>query len=738
MDKNRIIQEIDDIIILVGTYRFVDPQKVLELGEKALAKAEGVNYELGRAVLTLRMGEAYSNIGRYEDAIEFIFNSLDIFVKEGICDLLAGAYILLGIIFTELADYERSMDFYSAAEEIAREIDEGRKFDGNASTEQMNAIILNNVAEIYKLLKDYEEALACYRKSSEIDERLDFRPSRGISLLNLGEMYYILGNYDEALGLVEKSLEYMRLYNYRLGESEAFRVLALTHWKLDQNEKVEEYFRYAVEFSHEGLSAYYEIEVLKDYYEYLKDKGKREAAIAELQRAYNISKGNSVIEKAPEILALLAGTYEEMGRKEEAFIYYKLYRQYEIEYHDSLARQRINSLKARRRLDRISGEKRQVERKNEELRRKSEKLEEIVENISIISELGQKITSTLELEAIVNILYKSISEFMNMNTFGIALYDEEEKLIKPLNFIGADKRLKAPEVSIYNRYSISARCILNKEFTIINDMDKELPELIGSMNNVVASSDSVDSKSAIFCPLIVNDFTIGVMTVQNREKNAFSAYHVEMLKALSAYASIAVNNAIKSMKLEMEIENRKKVHMELELANEKLLYLSENDGLTGIPNRRKFDDFMNSLWHSFLEDKNRIALILLDIDSFKEYNDNYGHVEGDRCIIEIAKVLDEEAEGSYFAARYGGDEFAVVLPKCSLDEALTFGEVLRKKVEGLNLAHGFSKVSDRVTITLGAACIAPSSEDTINEFIRKTDSALYEAKKRGRNQIAGI
>lgn len=738
MDKEVLRSKIDEIIREMNISRFVNPQRTLELGKEAFIMSEEIEYEFGKAILMLRIGEAYGNVGKYEEAVEYTFNSLDLFVKEGIYDLLAAAYVQLGIIFTELADYERSMDFYNAAGEIAEEIDDGNRYDKNISGETVTAIVLNNIAEIYRLLKDYDEAMACYKISMTIDEKLNYRPSKGVSLLNLGEMHYIMGDYNEALNFINKALKFMNLYNYKLGEWEVYGVLAMIHWKLGQYEKVEEYYRYAINFTNEELSPYCQIEALTQHYEYLKDRGRIDEAMEELRRACTIALDNSVIEKVPEITALLASLFEEMGNGEEAFKYYKLYRQYEIEYHESLVRQRINSLKARKRLDEISREKREIERKNEELKRKSEELEEIVKNISIISELGQKITSTLNLQTLVKILYDSINDFMKMTTFGISLYDETNKIIKPLQYMGKKSGLRAPEISIENRNSVLAHCIRKKEVIIINDLDKELPQIIENMDKLITLGIGIELRSAVFCPLIVNDCVIGVMTIQDERKNAFSAYHVEMIRALSAYAAIAVNNAIKSMNLEMEIEGRKRTQLELELANEKLVYLSENDGMTGIPNRRKFDDNLNNLWDSALRDRERICLILCDIDSFKEFNDNYGHVEGDRCIIEVARAINEEAKEKYFAARYGGDEFAVVMYGCGIEEAMDLGETLRKRVEQLNLVHHFSKVSDRVTITLGTACIIPQNEDTINEFIRKTDNALYEAKKRGRNQIAGF
>ena len=212
---------------------------------------------------------------------------------------------------------------------------------------------------------------------------------------------------------------------------------------------------------------------------------------------------------------------------------------------------------------------------------------------------------------------------------------------------------------------------------------------------------------------------------------------IETIKALSSYAAIAINNAIKSMKLHVEMEQRRKVQIQLEDTNDKLIYLSENDGLTDIPNRRKFDSIINLEWEKAKKENRIISLIIFDIDCFKQYNDNYGHTDGDDCLIQISKELSKSLKGNYFAARYGGDEFVVVLPETNLEEAKRYGENLRSNVERLSIPHKFSKVLDIVTVTLGISTVIPTDRTTIIEFLRQADNALYEAKNKGRNQVMG-
>jgi diguanylate cyclase (GGDEF)-like protein len=186
------------------------------------------------------------------------------------------------------------------------------------------------------------------------------------------------------------------------------------------------------------------------------------------------------------------------------------------------------------------------------------------------------------------------------------------------------------------------------------------------------------------------------------------------------------------------IELRKKIN-DLELENQRLLNLSQNDALTGIPNRRRFDEYLGIEWMRERRAISYLSLLIIDIDYFKEYNDHYGHLEGDRCLLQVANALKRSLKRpGDFLARYGGDEFVAVLPHTDLAGALSMAEEMRRRVEDIGIIHQYSRASDAVSITLGVATIIPSEQITIESFIHMADLALYQAKKRGRNQVASF
>ena len=179
----------------------------------------------------------------------------------------------------------------------------------------------------------------------------------------------------------------------------------------------------------------------------------------------------------------------------------------------------------------------------------------------------------------------------------------------------------------------------------------------------------------------------------------------------------------------------KKLQEELEEKNAELARLSAYDGLTDIYNRRSFDELLQKEWVRAIREETTIALVLIDIDHFKLFNDNYGHQGGDDCLKKVAcKLAETVKRPADFVARYGGEEFAVVLPETDLEGAAEIAEKLCASIEGLGIQHEFSSAADCVTISAGISIIKPKTKDMAAQLIEDADKALYLAKESGRNQ----
>lgn len=164
--------------------------------------------------------------------------------------------------------------------------------------------------------------------------------------------------------------------------------------------------------------------------------------------------------------------------------------------------------------------------------------------------------------------------------------------------------------------------------------------------------------------------------------------------------------------------------------------LSIRDGLTGLSNRRHFDEFLDQQWRQLMRSNARIALLFIDIDHFKGYNDRYGHQAGDACLKKIAAVIAKAARrAGDLAARYGGEEFVVVLSQVERSYAQDTAETLRRAVENLAIPRQDSKTASYVTVSIGLAYAKPETALSTSRLLNAADKALYRAKNQGRNRV---
>ncbi|MEB3311762.1 MAG: diguanylate cyclase [Snowella sp.] len=178
-----------------------------------------------------------------------------------------------------------------------------------------------------------------------------------------------------------------------------------------------------------------------------------------------------------------------------------------------------------------------------------------------------------------------------------------------------------------------------------------------------------------------------------------------------------------------------KAEMELRQANQELERLVNIDGLTQIANRRCFDRYLTQEWQRLCREQHPLSLLLIDVDFFKSYNDHYGHLMGDQCLIQLAQTIQRSVNRSMdLVARFGGEEFAVILPNTPLAGAIAVSERIHQVIRDLNLVHPVSAISQQVTLSLGVASLVPHSQYSPELLIDQADRALYLAKQQGRNQ----
>ena len=190
----------------------------------------------------------------------------------------------------------------------------------------------------------------------------------------------------------------------------------------------------------------------------------------------------------------------------------------------------------------------------------------------------------------------------------------------------------------------------------------------------------------------------------------------------------------KTRELDAKIVELEELQQQLEESNEQLRLLSSLDGLTGLPNRRCFDDLFESEWQRAVRNKSEIAILLIDIDYFKLYNDTYGHIAGDHCLRQVGRALDRCLHRNVdIVARFGGEEFIALLPGTDMKGASLVAGRMQETVNGLGITHSDSDAADVLSVSIGVCTATPASRDRASRLVDCADKALYAAKSAGRN-----
>jgi diguanylate cyclase (GGDEF)-like protein len=258
------------------------------------------------------------------------------------------------------------------------------------------------------------------------------------------------------------------------------------------------------------------------------------------------------------------------------------------------------------------------------------------------------------------------------------------------------------------------------------------------MDLVMPDTDGIEALTRIKENEDLRDIPVIMVTAQDEVESLKTALDCGALDYIAKPVNrIELLARVRSgLKLKQEIDRRKENEKKLLVMNETLQRLSFLDGLTGIPNRRYFDQLLDQEFRRAARGKRWLSMIMMDIDYFKNYNDTYGHQQGDTCLKGLARIFRQALmRPADFVARYGGEEFAAVLPDTDIQGAMILAENIQARLAEAKIVHESSEASDRVTVSLGVGSWIPDPSAKPSDLIIDVDKALYRAKGDGRNRI---
>ncbi len=328
-----------------------------------------------------------------------------------------------------------------------------------------------------------------------------------------------------------------------------------------------------------------------------------------------------------------------------------------------------------------------------------EQLKEREEELSVINRSNVIITSSLDIQRIYDTFIKELKRVVDVNWAAIAVIEDEELL-----FMAVSTDIGSP-------WSVGERIPLKGTATewVVQHMKPIIDSDLSMEERFTTSKYHLQRsiRSIAYLPLIISNQVIGTLTVASRNPNAYNARHLKLLEQLAAQIAMPIENA----RLYAKTERMARV-----------------DSLTGLLNRRSLDEILPSEIGRHSRYGGVFSLIILDLDSLKSINDNYGHLAGDELLRQTGNIIKNTIREADQAFRYGGDEFAVLLPHTHMDSAMKVAERIRQKT--------FAQIeigSTPISVSLGLACW-PEDGITPNDLLAAADTALYQAKRSGGNR----
>lgn len=619
----------------------------------------------------------------YEKAINNFFTSYDIFEKLNNKHELAYACNGLTNVYCQMGQFKLANEWGLKGISLCEE---------TGNNEAM-IILLINTGINYIQMRYYDKAREIFESIENMEQ--DLTITQKIScMLSIAEIEINIGNPNFALKIIDEALKIESVNHVNSDISEMFKLKGMAFVKLCQYNFAESEFMNSYNFCMEHELIYEKCSTMLEWSKLCLLTAKYREAIDFLNQIINMCSSNEFNIIMREAYYSLYSIYKKQKVTDMALNYLEKYitiddEMYDYEQNQLMAKMSFNNTK-----------------------RVAEQYKQLYNRTELLSTIGQKIISNLNISSIIYIINNEINKLIDADYFGIALYDSEND--QSTYYLVKDN-LEFSETVQYDSESFFGEyCIKNKEDIIIGNEMKEYKKYVKTHPREIERCEDKDGKisSVIYTPMIINDKVVGLMTVQSKKENLYDRNDLYILKILANYTAIAVENAMSYKKIED---------------------IATYDNLTKFLTKLEILKLGDIIYEKYKDNKFKFSVIMMDMDNFKIVNDTYGHIYGDKALSLIADSISKCIRNTDYIGRFGGDEFLLICPDAGIKEALDVAERIRTTI-GSNLYVLGEGVNVIMTLSLGVhQC--DDKDKSFTDVVKRADKCLYIAKENERNVV---
>lgn len=625
------------------------------------------------------LGWYYSNLSRYDEALDNFLLSHSTFeiidFKKGLIYACNG----LTNIYCQIGQFKLANEWGLKGISLAEVTDEKEEL----------VILLINTGINYIQMKDFQKSREILNYIKIMNFELTKRQLVAYKLclaeieINIGDSGIALVYLDEVTKIDDE---------LTIDISDTYKLKGMAYVKINEYEMAKKEFMKSYDFSNLQGYTYEKCCAMIEWSKLSCIIKRQHDAINKLKEVIDIAKTGKFKIILKEAYYLLYKIFQELKNYKESLNYLEEFiliddQIYDYEQNQLMAKMNINHTKREANLYKL-----------------------LYDKTELLSSIGQKIISNLDLNSIINIINKEIYKLIKTDIFGIAVYDNTSNEVA-FNFVrGNSDLIEIIPFNINDDSSFGAYCLKNKADIIIDNVEEEYSKYVSS--NYEANNDSKLEKSRLYTTLVIKGRVVGLMTAQSYSEKAYDKNDLNTLKIIANYSAIAIDNAISYKK----IEN-----------------IATYDNMTGFLTRFEIIRLGEIIYEKHKDKSTSFCVIMIDIDNFKTINDTYGHAYGDKALNMVTSTISECIRTTDYIGRYGGDEFLLICPGAEQKEAMEVAERIRNTICNCSYLIG-EEIKVNITLSLGVYEFG-INDRSFFDGVKMADKYLYNAKKDSKNKV---